>query len=85
MNENIYAIGGLTEDQDITSSCEKYDIKEDKWITISSLNKKANNACVCAYKNKFLFKFGGKTDDNILNQLIEKYVPEIDIWQVIEY
>lgn len=52
LNNFIYAIGGLSDGQNFTNSCEKFDTISLKWTNISSLNYKSNNPSACAFNNK---------------------------------
>src|SRR6185312_4224842 len=45
-----------------TGVCEVYAIKEDQWNTFPSLNVRRGNAASCVFSNRFLYVFGGKTD-----------------------
>ncbi|KRX03576.1 hypothetical protein PPERSA_04128 [Pseudocohnilembus persalinus] len=83
--EEIYAIGGFSEQMIFTSRCEKFSFSENKWVEIAELNQRANNPTVCSFNNKYIFKFGGKFDDNKLNQFVEKYDPKINKWQIIQF
>lgn len=83
MNERIYCIGGYTSDNGCSRSCEKYDLTTETWEEIANLNYEANNACVCSFQNRFLFKFGGKLADKELNNYIERYCPIENVWGII--
>jgi len=81
----LYVIGGNIEESQTTSRCEKFLINEEKWVDIANLNLPSCNHCVCNFNDSFLYKFGGKIDDNFLNKTIEKYNPTINIWVIINY
>lgn len=49
------------------------------------MNYRANNPCATSYNEHCIFKFGGKIDDYMLNKYVEKYIVDMDIWQVIEF
>lgn len=83
MNEKIYCIGGYTNENICSKRCEKYNVSTNKWEEIANLNFEANNACVCSFQNRFLFKFGGKLAEKELNNYIEKYCPTENIWGII--
>ena len=83
LNNYIFAIGGFVEGQDFSTKCEKFNIFSNEWKEIAPLNAPANNPCACSFRGKFIFKFGGKSDDNILTNNIEMYNPLIDKWSII--
>jgi hypothetical protein len=56
---------------------------DNTWYEIASLNYRANNPGACSFDNKYVFKFGGKSDDTFLNNTIEKYTPYLNTWEVI--
>eukprot|EP01017_Pseudomicrothorax_dubius_P035107 TRINITY_DN4879_c0_g1_i4.p1 TRINITY_DN4879_c0_g1~~TRINITY_DN4879_c0_g1_i4.p1 ORF type:complete len:656 (-),score=78.28 TRINITY_DN4879_c0_g1_i4:165-2132(-) len=79
----IYVIGGFTTD-DFTAHCERYEITANRWEEIAPLAFKANNCCATVFRGRFIYKFGGKQDDNILNNYIERYDPVINRWEIVD-
>lgn len=73
LNDSIFVVGGHSDVNNYLKSCERYDIESNSWQEIANLNYKVNNCCVCAFKNNYLFKFGGKLNDKEINNIIEKY------------
>ncbi len=71
----IYVIGGFSEQNDFTTRCERLNLADYSWSEIASLNHKCHNACVTAFDDKFLFKFGGKLGEDKINKYVEKYNP----------
>ena len=85
LNGYIYAIGGYSDGTEFTNKCERYDIRQNSWGEIASLNLKANNPGCCTYNNQFIYKFGGKISDIDLNNNIEKYDTLLDRWTIIDF
>lgn len=73
LNNKIYVVGGLTDENNYSKTCEQYDIENNYWLEIAELNYKVNNCCLSAFKNKYLYKFGGKIADKEINNWIERY------------
>lgn len=57
-NTFVYAVGGKNE-KGFLSSCEVYDVLNNKWRRTASLNKAKTTYCVYAHENHFLYSFGG--------------------------
>ena len=55
----------------------------EQWEEIADLNYEANNACVCSFQNRLLYKFGGKQGEKELNNYIERYCPTENIWEIV--
>jgi hypothetical protein len=85
MNNHLYAVGGLTNNSVFTNACEKYDIVNDKWIPIASLNYDVLAPCVAAFNNKYLFKFGGNSLENRFETFVEKYDEESKQWTSVAF
>jgi hypothetical protein len=49
------------------------------------MNKKTNNPCATTFNDKYIFKFGGKIDDYLLNKFVERYDVVMNSWSIIEY
>jgi len=45
-------MGGLNINKTLIGNCEKYDINDDTWITISSLNNKRYQFSSIVYKDR---------------------------------
>lgn len=83
LDEKIYAIGGYTNEGQITSTCEVYSAKENKWTLISDMPAPCINASVCTFRNRWIYKFGGKRDSKILNERIDRYDSFNNTWENI--
>jgi len=57
-NTFVYAVGGKNK-KGFLSSCEVYDLLNNKWRRTASLNEPKTIYCVFAYQNRFLYAFGG--------------------------
>ena len=57
----IYCIGGNSDNTQLTSSCEKYDIADDQWYIISNLPFPLRNSSVCSVSADSIYLFGGET------------------------
>ena len=84
MNRSIYAVGGLTNNSGFTSTCERYDILQNRWSPIADLNFDVLAPCVATFNNKFIFKFGGNSADNKLENRVEKYDPVKNKWYPLQ-
>lgn len=61
MNGFIYVVGG--EDRNETlKRCEKYDINHNKWVEIAPLNYPSSDCSITSFRDKDIYKFGGKLD-----------------------
>ncbi len=86
LNGFIYVICGKDSQNEIVEFCEKYDVNNDRWSLISSVNKKRYAASAIAVKesNK-LFLFGGRSDlHNTMMKEIEEYDVVKNKWKIIE-
>jgi len=88
-NGSIYSIAGFLhqKDQGYTAKCERYSIKDDKWTEIADCLYPASHPGVCAFDNKYIYKFGGYYEDKegIPLSKIERYHIEKDYWTEIKY
>ena len=80
----IYVAGGYL-DNEITKSCECFDILTNYWCKIRPLTEPSTDNSLCSYNEKYLFKFGGQLLTFTLCQMIEKYDVGKDKWYVINY
>lgn len=80
----IYVAGGYL-DNEITKSCESYDIDTNYWCKIKPLNDACTDLSLSSYNDKYIFKFGGQLMTLTLSETIEKYDPLKDRWYTIKY
>lgn len=85
---SIFVVGGYNcKTNKWLSSCERYDIADDKWTQISELNESRSSNSVCVFAKQHLYTFGGF---NLINGVetylhtIEKYSIEKDIWKIVD-
>ncbi|KRX01533.1 hypothetical protein PPERSA_01436 [Pseudocohnilembus persalinus] len=88
LNEKIYIIGGYTTNADkkssLTKSVEEFDISTKRVRQVASLNQGVVSAAATGFNGKYLFKFGGMTEQRQMSAVIEKYDPQFDTWSVID-
>lgn len=61
-NNSLYVVGGANSEGCI-SSCEEYLLDKNKWRQIASLNEAKKCVSICKFKSKYLYAFGGLTND----------------------
>jgi len=72
MNGVIYAIGGfshrdLPNEMPVTlASCERFNVLENNWTYISTMNEPRAFAGVLSLDNQFIYVFGGMHDFTVL-------------------
>lgn len=86
---SLFVLGGATSHEDLLTSCEQYDIKNNCWIDIPSLNYKRENIVACIYQDKFIYVFGGKeiVSQGLFKGCIEFYdaSSKSERWVVVHY
>lgn len=57
----IFVTGGQTvvDKNKYTNSCEMFDIENNKWFPVESMNKPRSNSSMSAVSNRFVFIFSG--------------------------
>ncbi len=66
----IYIFGGINENNEILSSCEKYDIFSNKWVLISEMcYPRKDHICLYDEENGYLYTFGGQSFFNDYNNI----------------
>ena len=56
----IYVICGKDSVSEITDRCERYNVDDDSWQNIASVNKKRYAASACGFRGNKIFLFGGR-------------------------
>lgn len=69
----IYAIGGVSEEEKVTDTCEVFSPQLNTWNEIASLNQGCHSACAISM-NGAIYKFGGKNDEGEVCQVIEMFI-----------
>jgi len=75
----IYVVGTFVNSQ-VYGFCEVYDIQKDQWKQIDSLRVARSGVALCAFKNNFLFAFGGRIDQKNIVDTIECYDISKNVW-----
>jgi len=55
----VFIVGGWQEFY--VTSAQRYDIKEDKWLDLPSLNEEREDLSLCIVEDRYLFAFGNVT------------------------
>lgn len=80
----IVAVGGITKSQVVTETCEIYNIEENKWYQIASLNEPTMNSTLCLFNEAYVIKISGKMAEHELCQYVELYSFEDNGWTILE-
>ena len=83
LNDEIYAIGGFTDQNEFTGSCEKYNAKDETWKQLPSLKRPSLNASTCTFNNRYIYRIGGKINYKDLNERIDRFDSATNKWQEI--
>lgn len=81
----LYAIGGKNLTGEL-SSCEQYNIKDDIWRPVASLNEKKKFISLCSFKDKFIYSFVGDKGERQESDIIEFLDTEKayrDFWEIV--
>ena len=84
INDMLYICGGLDQNIKISNTCEKYDIKENKWINMSEMKNQISKINLAQIDEDTLVAFGGIKKDNIFNYDIHYYKIGIDTWFILD-
>lgn len=83
LNNEIYAVGGLTDLGQPTASCEKYSIHGNCWRQLPSLKAPRQGSSLCTFNNHYIYCIGGKVNQNILLGSIERFSLSTNKWEEI--
>ena len=75
----IYAIGGYSTKAE--KSVEKYDIANNRWTDVRSMNVERYFNAACVLQGK-IFVVGGYSSVNKIEKTIECYDPELNQWMI---
>ena len=84
-NEKLYLIGGMSPDNNTSSECFFFCLKEKKWHIMPNLNIPRKNASLCFYNNSILYIFRGEDNNNVLDTI--EYINIKDInkkWNIFK-
>ena len=84
INDELYICGGLDQNLNISNTCEKYIIKENKWISISPMKEPLSKINLVQIDDKNFAAFGGIKKDNIYNYDIHYYRIDTDTWFILD-
>eukprot|EP01022_Parablepharisma_sp_SALTPOND_P020935 TRINITY_DN3941_c0_g1_i1.p2 TRINITY_DN3941_c0_g1~~TRINITY_DN3941_c0_g1_i1.p2 ORF type:complete len:331 (+),score=44.40 TRINITY_DN3941_c0_g1_i1:78-1070(+) len=83
----LYAVGGVNSSGNI-ASCEEYNIETNKWREIAQLNEKKKWVTLCSYKGRYLYAFGGSTNNEAkatdIIEFLDTSNPTAKTWEVIK-
>lgn len=82
---SIYILGGSNDQEGMLVFCEKYDLLENKSKRVADLKVKTFGGSSCVYQEKTIFLFGGLLEDKILNNSIQVYDIQQDVWQLVKF
>jgi len=86
-NGSIYSIAGYdtSSEEGYTTKCERFIIKEDRWVEIKDCLHAVSHPGVCTFDNRYIYKFGGfMNEEGEMLDSIERYHIERDIWTEIK-
>lgn len=76
----IYVVGTFVNNQ-VYGYCERYDTLKDKWKEISPLNVPRSGVALSAFKNQYIFAFGGRVDQKKIIDAVECYDIKRNVWR----
>jgi hypothetical protein len=82
MSKNIFIIGGIVNGI-LSNYCERYDIRSNEWLEIAPMNKKLKDISVCAFNNRYVYRFFGVNAHGMIDNSIERYDAVRDKWVVM--
>jgi len=82
MSKNLFAIGGLVNGQ-ISSNCERYDIRSNKWIKLAPMSRPLREVSVCSFNNRYIYRIFGIDSGNNIDHSIERYDAVRDSWTMM--
>ena len=87
----IYVVGGCTDEEGYTAQCERYEISKyyersiGAWEKTAPLNHPAYAPSLANLNDKYLYKFGGILQLGTLNNTVERYDPQANLWTEISF
>jgi len=82
MSKNIFIIGGIVNGI-LSNYCERYDIRSNEWLEIAPMNKKLKDVSVCAFNNRYVYRFFGINAHGMIDSSIERYDAVRDKWVIM--
>jgi len=84
INGELYICGGLDQNLNVINTCEKYIIKENKWVNISPMKEQLSKINLVQIDSKNFAVFGGQKKDNVFNYDIHYYRIDTDTWFILD-
>lgn len=78
LNGSIYFIGGYVAQTNLTTSCERYVVAQNKMELCSKSNHPSNSPTCCPFNERYIYKFGGNDNNGQMVLVIERYDAETD-------
>ena len=86
LDEKLYIIGGIGDNNICSSNCFYYSVNDDKWHNLPKLNKARKNCSLCVQNKSILYVFRGSDDNNDLDSI--EYLDLLCInngsWRIVE-
>mmetsp|Transcript_20066 Transcript_20066/g.2706 ORF Transcript_20066/g.2706 Transcript_20066/m.2706 type:complete len:105 (+) Transcript_20066:151-465(+) len=81
---DIYACGGFEKSDENSSldTFEKLNLDTNKWVSLRRSNFRASGCTLASFHDRYIFKFGGKSDIFNLSGKIEYYDSKTDEWHI---
>ena len=84
LNGCLYVICGKDSSSEVVDTCEKFNINDNSWTSISSVCKKRYAASAIGFTNNKIYLFGGRSDyNNFMVSEIEEYSVEKNEWSLV--
>lgn len=83
LNNKVYIFGGVDSSGNPMNECEYYNILSNECTSVKNMNEKKCRISLVEINNKFIFSFGGDTNNNI-SENIEKYDIENNNWILLK-
>jgi len=75
----LYVVGTFVNNQ-VFGYCEQYDSQQDKWKVLAEMRVPRTGVSLCAFKNDYMFAFGGRVDQKRIVDTIECYDIKRNVW-----
>jgi len=82
MSKNIFIIAGIVNGI-LSNYCERYDIRSNEWLEIAPMNKKLKDVSVCAFNNRYVYRYFGVNSFGMVDNSIERYDAVRDKWVIM--
>ena len=84
MDGYVYLLGGFTNNQKMTNTCERFNTATNQCSQIAPLTHTASSLCATGFNNQFVFKFGGIGENRQLSPYIERFSTLANSWTIID-